>query len=152
MNFTLKTMHPYFSVDTGDSSGSDDKDDDEPERSAKRARTNSRKVRNLHVERMGELTQDFSAIIGSLGTLENSSQANELTKLEKDLKLKESLKVSMEMYRERNDCPSFIGQFLEDELKNIVSKLTKDSQSEAFLYLLLFLLVKMWCSFKYFQL
>ena len=127
MNFTFKAMRPCFAADTCNNDGSNqDEDGDAMFPQEKSAPTDSKRKCTVLVERTGEHTQKVTKMICSFEqTSTDKDRANELAEIEKQLMLQEFLKISMNMYRMQNDCPDFVAEYFEGEMKATISKLQK---------------------------
>lgn len=116
MKFTLRTMRPGLSVDTGERPS-----DFAYESSIKKDRAKARKKRSELVDRVGPITEHMSAMVNSLAQGKDSS--DEIVLIEKRLRLQESLRNSMEMYKISNDYPDNVKKFIEREMQEAVEKL-----------------------------
>ena len=129
MNFTLKTLVPGVSFDSG-KKGHEQQCEDGVDGENSKLRSERKKSRTDIMDRVGALTGHVKQLVGTLAAACDGNSLNEglpanspTGDLDKQLRLQESLNINMDMYNKRNSCPEYVKKYLEDSLKAAVSQL-----------------------------
>ena len=127
-NYTLKTMRPCFGVDTGDED--DSSSDAGYETPSQKTRTGLIRGREKVVTCATEMAKNVAQMVYKIGEQdEEKEQTKDADRPDLHLKLQISLQKSMYMFAIPANCPPFVPQYLEDEMKATVEKLSKDTTS-----------------------